>query len=141
MADPEEVVCDDEQKCRALVIEDSELDSTVLELFLERKNMSVTFTDDGLKAWNLINESEPFDLVFLDLMLPGTNGFKLLAQMRSKKGWKEVPIIVVSGLGESHNVKEAIALGASSYIHKPYDFRKLRDVVDRFIRSVSRKPF
>jgi len=128
-----EISCGKETGCSVLIIEDNSVDAQILRLVLEQRSIEVTYCSNGDQAWNLIHHVPVPDLVFLDLMLPGVNGFTLLEHIRSKSLWEKVPVVVVSGIGDIANVKEALRLGAAGYIHKPYDLRRLRDEINKYL--------
>lgn len=74
------------------------------------------------------------DLILLDYLMPGINGFDLIPQIRELSGYKDIPIIMVTTEGTFKNVNDAISLGASDFIVKPFDPRELNYKVDRHIK-------
>ncbi|QTD51507.1 protein kinase [Sulfidibacter corallicola] len=88
---------------------------------LKRKGLEVSCVDNGRDAIREILEGS-FDLVLLDIMMPGTSGLEVLVQVRKKYSKNELPIIMVTSKGDSQDVVEALGLGANDYIIKPVDF-------------------
>lgn len=111
-------------------------DETKLASFIEKG-----LTDEGHTVSSCTNGSEgselaatnDFDLILLDIMLPGQNGFEILKNLRAFN--VETPVIFVSALNESEHVIKGLDLGAVDYIKKPFDFEELK----ARIRNVQRK--
>jgi len=74
------------------------------------------------------------DLILMDYLMPVLNGFELIPQIRALPEYKEVPIIIVTTEGTFRNVSEAMTLGASDFIVKPFDPKELNYKVDRHLR-------
>lgn len=101
---------------RILIIED-DLDIAELERdFLEIAGFDVTIATDGSKGCDLAL-AEPFDLILLDLMLPGMNGYDICRRIRPEV---DVPIIMVTAKGEEMNKVRGLGLGADDYLAKPF---------------------
>lgn len=104
-----------------LVVDDNETNLDMLSRRLQRKGYSVSTACDGPSALELI-EAEPFDLVLLDLMMPGMSGLEVLERIRQKHTVAEMPVIMVTAKHDSSTVVEALDAGASDYVTKPIDF-------------------
>jgi len=79
-------------------------------------------------------ENNKIDLILLDYIMPGLSGFDLIPKIRELSDYKFAPIIVVTTEGTIKNVNEAVTLGASDFIVKPFDPKELNFKVDRQIR-------
>lgn len=109
----------------------------------------VITASDGEQALN-IAQQEPLDLIVLDLMLPGIDGFEVCRQVRASS---EIPIIVLSAKGEESDKVDALNLGADDYLTKPFGVEELlarvravlrrtrREVLDTGARTLARGPF
>jgi len=106
--------------CRLLVVDDEEINRDLLQRRLERRGFIVSGAKDGIEALRLI-ESEPFDLVLLDIMLPGIDGLEVLRRIRAHEN-NELPVVMVSAKDDSQGIVEALNIGANDYITKPVDF-------------------
>lgn len=115
----------------ALLIEDSADVAYLLRYMLQRDGFSVETLANGRDAQNYIAESEPTDVVILDLMLPYIDGFELLTQIRENQEWHDVPVIVLSGKVGEQDIVRAIELGANDYVTKPYKPLELRARIRR----------
>ncbi|MGX5867761.1 response regulator [Enterobacter cloacae] len=101
---------------RVLIIEDDADAAGVLEAYLRRENYDVTVTGDGLAGLEMAQRWKP-DLVLLDVMLPGLNGTEVLASLRRKS---DVPVIMVTAMGDTPDRIGALRYGADDYVVKPY---------------------
>ncbi|MBI2191491.1 MAG: response regulator [Planctomycetes bacterium] len=104
-----------------LVAEDHEMSRDMLSRRLERRGYVVTGAEDGLKALECIGR-QAFDLVLLDVMMPGMDGFEVLKRIRESHDPRELPVIMVTAKDQSQDVVEALELGANDYLTKPIDF-------------------
>ncbi|SEL33221.1 DNA-binding response regulator, OmpR family, contains REC and winged-helix (wHTH) domain [Kosakonia sacchari] len=101
---------------KILVIEDDVDAANVLEAYLRRENYDVSLTVDGLSGLELAQRWKP-DLILLDVMLPGMNGTEVLAALRRKS---DVPVIMVTAMGDAPDRIGALRYGADDYVVKPY---------------------
>jgi diguanylate cyclase (GGDEF)-like protein/PAS domain S-box-containing protein len=106
---------------RLLVVDDIEENRDLLQRRLARRGYEVAVADSGPSALDAIAEGD-FDLVLLDIMMPGMSGLETLERMRRTSTPGSLPVIMVSAKSESEDVVEALKLGASDYITKPIDF-------------------
>lgn len=101
---------------RVLIIEDDADAAGVLEAYLRRENYDVVVTVDGLAGLDMAQRWKP-DLILLDVMLPGLNGTEVLASLRRKS---DVPVIMVTAMGDMPDRIGALRYGADDYVVKPY---------------------
>ena len=102
---------------KVLICED---DADLLEMFamkFKSDGWDVATAQDGEKGLETIEKND-FDLVLLDLMMPKKTGFQVLEEGRANPVYKELPIIVLSGLDQDEDIKKALALGATDYFVK-----------------------
>ena len=78
-------------------------------------------------------ESEPADLIMMDLMMPSINGFDLVRQVRESGRWPDLPIVAVSGLRQANHQEELLRAGFSDYVNKPYEVEELATILDRHL--------
>jgi len=93
---------------KVLVVDDVEANRDILRERLTRQGHNVTVTEDGISALRLLREEE-FELVLLDVMMPGMDGFEVLARIKSDDNLRDVPVIMVSALRERTHVKRLAA--------------------------------
>jgi sigma-B regulation protein RsbU (phosphoserine phosphatase) len=104
-----------------LVVDDEELNREGLSRRLQRHGYAVAAARSGREAIELLGRSR-FDLVLLDVMMPGMNGLEVLKFLRRVDSPIDLPVIMVTARGESGDVVEALELGANDYLTKPLDF-------------------
>jgi CheY-like chemotaxis protein len=100
-----------------LLVEDDDLTRQVFSLVLERQGHSVLAARDGGEALDLLRAGARPDCILLDLGLPGLDGRQLRACLRQDPAWAAIPVLLVSG--DPSVAREAAALGAAGYLHKP----------------------
>jgi diguanylate cyclase (GGDEF)-like protein len=106
---------------RLLIVDDINDNRTILTRRFQRRGFEVVEADSGYVAIELIGR-ESFDLVLLDVMMPGIDGLETLRRIRSRKSAAALPVIMVTAKSESGNIVEALEQGANDYVTKPVDF-------------------
>jgi sigma-B regulation protein RsbU (phosphoserine phosphatase) len=104
-----------------LIVDDDEANRDMLSRRLERKGFEVAVAEDGRRAIELVR-ARSFDLVLLDVVMPGLNGLEVLRELRRGFPATELPVIMATALSESGDIVEALRLGANDYVSKPLDF-------------------
>jgi sigma-B regulation protein RsbU (phosphoserine phosphatase) len=104
-----------------LIVDDEELNREGLARRLQRHDYAVAVAKNGREAIELLG-GRSFDLVLLDIMMPGMNGLEVLKFLRRVDSLIDLPIIMVTAKGESEDIVEALELGANDYVTKPLDF-------------------
>jgi len=106
---------------RLLIVDDISDNRTILTRRFQRRGFDVVEAECGLTAIELIDR-ESFDLVLLDVMMPGMDGIETLKRIRSENSASALPVIMVTAKSESTNIVDALELGANDYVTKPVDF-------------------
>lgn len=117
-----------------LVVEDEKKLARFISKGLEEHGFAVTVTHNGDDAYALIGV-EPFDLIVLDIMLPGRDGLSILKNLRDRKD--TVPVILVTARSEANERVEGLRLGADDYIAKPFFMDELIARVQAVLRRTS----
>src|ERR671929_2077710 len=104
-----------------LVVDDEELNREGLARHLRRHGYAVSLAKSGREAIQQLGDGR-FDLVLLDIMMPGMNGLDVLKFLRRVDSLIDLPIIMVTAKGEAEDMVEALELGANDYVTKPLDF-------------------
>jgi CheY-like chemotaxis protein/tRNA A-37 threonylcarbamoyl transferase component Bud32 len=104
---------------RLLIVDDDETNRGFLTKFLTRAGFSVTTAGSGEEAISAA-ETGSFELVLLDVEMPGTNGLEVLVRLRDFHSIAALPIIMVSGRGQTGDQLAALRLGANDYVTKPF---------------------
>ena len=106
---------------RLLVVDDNEMNRDMLSRRLQRRGHEVVTAEDGERALAVL-ESERFDVVLLDVMMPGIDGFEVLRRLRATHPATELPIIMATAKDDREDIVQALELGANDYVTKPLDF-------------------
>ena len=106
---------------RALVVEDDANIAELLRLYLGRDGFEVMLVSDGAKADKSFDLFTP-DLVLLDIMLPGKDGWQICRELRKKSS---VPIIMLTAKGETSDKVSGLEMGADDYVTKPFEIKEL----------------
>lgn len=109
---------------RILVVDDEPHIRRILTALLRMEGFEVRLARDGsegLRAWT----STPFDLVILDLIMPGASGLEVLAKIRSDPERGATPVIILTAKGQDTDRQAALAGGADDFLTKPFSPRKL----------------
>jgi DNA-binding NtrC family response regulator len=117
------------RKSHVLVVDDEELYRRSLERILRRVGHTVSEARDATEALTAISE-QGFDLVLVDLRMPGLNGIELVRQIRDVN--PDLPCIMVTGFGSPESSVDALRAGAFWYLEKPFDQSNL-DVIRRLV--------
>ena len=107
---------------RILIAEDEPRLASFLEKGLRASGFTTTVVDDGPGAESLADESD-FDLLILDLSLPGKDGLEVLRALRS--AGSRLPVIILTARGDPHDRVEGLESGADDYLAKPFHFEEL----------------
>jgi DNA-binding response OmpR family regulator len=102
---------------KILVVEDDDFLMKVYTVKLANAGYQMIKAMDGEEALTLVKEHKP-DLVLLDLIIPKKTGFTVLEEMKNDPETKNIPVIILSNLGQDEDVKKGIQLGAVDYVVK-----------------------
>jgi two-component system, sensor histidine kinase and response regulator len=103
-----------------LVVDDSELDRDMLCRILERQGHTCVTVANGPEALKRVN-AEAFDLLLLDLMMPGMSGIEVLQKIRSNSNLQDTAVVMLSAFDEVANIGRCFEMGAEDYLLKPFD--------------------
>ncbi|MBW2275755.1 MAG: sigma-54-dependent Fis family transcriptional regulator [Deltaproteobacteria bacterium] len=110
------------ERLRVLVIDDDPGVREYMEALVSRQGYEVFAAVDGEEALAKVGDMRP-DLITLDVVLPGIDGLATLAEL--KKKLPDVPVVMLSGHGQARNIVEAMRLGASDFLRKPFEVEEL----------------
>jgi len=104
---------------KILVVEDDKFLRELILRKLKEENYETCFAVDGEEGLSKIQEEKP-DLVLLDLILPGMNGFDVLKKKQEIPEIAQIPVVVLSNLGQKEDVERALKYGAKDYLVKAH---------------------
>jgi CheY-like chemotaxis protein/class 3 adenylate cyclase/predicted metal-dependent HD superfamily phosphohydrolase len=107
---------------RVLVVDDNVLNRKQLARLLTDRGYSVTLAEDGAVAVELLAGpgSAAFDVILLDILMPGMDGYQVLAHVKGQPHLRHIPVIMISALDEMDSVVRCVELGATDYLPKPF---------------------
>ncbi len=105
---------------RVLVVDDDPANRDLLERRLHRYGATVTTAEDGLRALGVLRKN-PVDLVLLDMLLPGLDGYQVLTKLKADEKLREIPVIMISGLDQENGIARCLEAGAEDYLTKPFN--------------------
>jgi class 3 adenylate cyclase len=109
-----------EQGGLVLVVDDSETNRDILARRLTREGYEVETAADGALALEAVGLRR-FDLVLLDIMMPGLNGYQVLERLKTTPELRDIPVIMISALDEIDGIVRCIEMGAEDYLPKPFN--------------------
>jgi len=118
-----------EEKIKVLIVEDDEeLLPMIAEVLEEEPRFEVAREEDGLKASLKISNWMP-DIILLDYVLPGLNGFELCKKIREDKQTQHIPVLAISALASPEHRQSIVTSGITDYLPKPFSSQALMDKV------------
>lgn len=120
---------------QVLVVDDSEMMQKALQIELEQtnKDMHIDFAATGEEALQLV-EKIRYDFIFLDIMMPGIDGFETCTQIRKKADMKKTPIIMLSSKTSPLDEVKGVMAGCTTYLTKPIKHDEFQKLLDRIMR-------
>ena len=109
---------------KILIVEDEKDIRNLLIFNLQKHHYEVDSINDGEKALPLIRKNK-YDLILLDIMLPGVNGFDLTRIIKNDNSICQIPIIMLTAKGEDEDIVKGLTIGADDYITKPFSIKVL----------------
>ncbi len=103
-----------------LLVEDDSFISGMYQTKLKNAGYTVEVIADGELAWNRLQQDPLPDMVLLDIILPKKDGFEILEDLRKEERMKNLPVILLTNLGQKPDVERGIKLGADDYIIKAH---------------------
>ena len=120
---------------RVLLVEDNAINRQVAREFLEKVGLVVDVAVNGLEAVRMVAESS-FDIVLMDIQMPGMDGFEATAQIRSDPRFKELPIIAMTAHAMAEDRKKCLAAGMNEHLSKPIRPKLLYDQLEQWLGPI-----
>lgn len=95
---------------------------------------NVVTVNSGVRALKYLDKNKP-DLILLDLWMPELNGFDILQLLQARPDWKDIPVIVLTGVEDKDSIIKGIEYGIRDYILKPFDQNDLLERVQRVLEG------
>ncbi len=118
-----------------LIVEDDHHLAELIRFRLMREGFDVRVAADGEQALAEFDRPQQPELVILDVMLPYRNGYELLADLRRRPAWAQVPVIMLTGRTKEEDVVQGLKLGANDYLAKPFRPAELMARIHKLVAS------
>lgn len=122
---------------KILLVEDELNIASFIERGLAEYGHEVDVVHDGQKGWDIIQE-KPYDLLILDVIMPGMNGLELCSLYRKTHGYT-TPVIMLTALGTTADIVKGLNAGADDYLPKPFSFQELEARINALLRRGDKK--
>jgi len=119
-------------KAKILVIDDDASSLELMEAMLVPNGYEIITANDGSKAVAIIIEKKP-DLILLDIMMPGLDGYSTLTKIKGNKTISKIPVVMLTAMGFQLNKELALRFGPVGYITKPVDLDELLKTISRLL--------
>lgn len=117
-----------------IIIDDDLLIGRLLTHWLMQRGFDVEIAKNGRQALEFLDTQEPPRLILLDIMMPFADGFEVLAEIRARKNWQKVPIIMLTSKSNETSVVRAFEAGADDYVTKPFKPAELMVRMNRLLK-------
>ncbi len=117
-----------------LVVDDQTNVRNILEFNLKRRGFDILAAQDGLAAITFALNNQP-DLILLDIMMPGIDGFQVMEKLKGDERTANIPILIVSAKGTEEDILRAMKLGAKDYIVKPFNLDQLMQKTFKLLKD------
>lgn len=101
-----------------LWIEDDVLISEIIKKKLQRYDVTLLHAFDSGEAFKYLDDGENPDIIFLDILLPGMNGYEILERLKSEDATKNIPVIILTNFGQKSEIEKGLKLGAEKFLIK-----------------------
>jgi two-component system chemotaxis response regulator CheY len=121
-----------------LVVDDSAAIRKILQRVLRQTGMSIGAiyeAGDGQEALETLRKQK-IDLVLSDINMPKMDGLQLLASVRATDAWRAIPVVMITTEGGESKVAEAVKLGASGYVRKPFTADQIKEKLSGFLEAI-----
>jgi DNA-binding response OmpR family regulator len=115
-------------KARVLIVEDEPHILLSLEVLLHRAGYETVSAADGREGLDLIRRAHP-DVVLLDIMMPGLNGYEVCRAVKSDPELRSIPVIILTAKAQEVEIVKGLELGASAYVVKPFGNAEVLDAI------------
>ena len=119
---------------KALVVDDSATTRKQIEIELEQLGIAVDLAESGEQAFEFLNKSQGYDLIFLDVILPGlVDGYNICKTIKRDKQRKRIPVIMLTGKGSPFDRIRGKLAGCNTYLTKPVRREQFQTVVKKYL--------
>ncbi|MBU0571081.1 MAG: response regulator [Candidatus Omnitrophica bacterium] len=125
------------KKNRILVVDDETNLVKAIEIRLKQANYEVLTAGDGIEGLEKAKKERP-DLILLDVLMPGMDGYQTLVELKALDETKSIPVVMLTAKGQVEDVVTAQGMGADDYVVKPYNFIILLEKIRNLLNTKKR---
>ena len=114
------------KSAKVLVIDDTAEIRMIISESLKIYGFTTLAAEDGVSGVEMAREHAP-DLIICDINMPNMDGLELLGHIKSNEEWRKLPVIMITTEGAAAKVKEAVELGATGYVRKPFTAEQIKE--------------
>ena len=119
---------------KILVVDDEPVTNRLLSLMLQRINHSVITANNGIEALSYLDKTH-IDRMITDINMPDMNGLTLLEELRADQRHKNMPVIVLTAIGQEHMSQLAVQKGATNFLTRPISSWELKEAVTHCLQT------
>ena len=123
---------------RLLVVEDEPENRLFIGLMLRNEGYDVLEAEDGFAAIEMLRAIPLPELILLDVMMPGLNGWQVFEQIRQVPEWAAIPVVMLTALAQRADVERAVQLGVDGYLTKPFEPADLLHTIEETLSRGAR---
>ena len=120
---------------RVLIVDDERQNRTLLEVMLEPDGYALATAESGDSALAMVGQFAP-DLILLDIMMPGMNGYVVTSRIKENAATKHIPVVLLSALDDRSSKAHGLGAGADAFLGKPINRAELLQTVRQLLRAV-----
>ena len=124
---------------RILFVEDDEMSRDVISTRLLRSGYDVTLAEDGKKALEILT-TQAFDLIILDMSMPGLTGWETASKLKASPATTSIPILALSAHAMSMDRKKALDAGCGDFDSKPVNLPRLLGMIEALLGNAEKQP-
>ena len=114
---------------KIMIVEDDTVTVKLLKFMLEKKGYNVVSCENGKKAVDIVEEEMPH-LILMDVMMPEMDGIEATRLIKASQKTADIPVIILSALGQEMEVMNGLQAGADAYVVKPFDSQALLRLIE-----------
>jgi signal transduction histidine kinase/CheY-like chemotaxis protein len=124
---------------RALLVDDDMRNLLALTPVLEHWGIQVMAAGEGREALETLETEGDFDIVLLDIMMPGLDGYEVTREIRSKPAYTDLPVIALTARAGEEDLRDCLAAGANDHLVKPIELEELKILLDKYLSGTGRR--
>ena len=125
---------------RLMVVEDEPENRLFIGLLLRTEGFEVVEAEDGPTALSVLEQETLPELILLDVMMPGLNGWQVYERLRENPQWRNIPVVMLTALAQRSDVERAVELGVDGYVTKPFEPADLLNTIEKALGGAVHPP-